>query len=376
MGSSLRIFRIRGIDVRMHLTFPLILVWAALQFGYLNGQGLQGALVGVVVTLLLFSIVVLHELGHSFAALHYGIGVKQIVLLPIGGVAELERIPERPSHEFSIAIAGPLVNFGLAILMAGLGFILNFDLGLNGIRSLAQGLSDPNFELVFRYLFLSNLFLGVFNLLPAFPMDGGRVLRSLLASRIEYGRATRIAVVIGQGAAWLLGLWGFLGGGFFVIIIAVFIFMGAGQERQMVRLRDVLGRLSVSQAYSKQVRWLDPQSSLREAVALTLETFQADFPVCAEGELVGLLTHKGLIEALDKHNPSTTVDQVMLTGIQPVDPGDGLFIVQQRLTDSKVDALPVVEDGQFLGLITSRDLNEVYRLSLGRPELLAPLQSI
>ncbi len=362
MGGSLRLFQVQGIVIRMHITFPLILIWGALQFGWLSGGGLAGAVFGVVVTLLLFAIVVLHELGHSMAALRYGVPVKQIVLLPIGGVAQLSRIPEEPVQEFVIAIAGPLVNFALALLMLVAGLLVGIDLELRGLAAMLGNIRDLSLSSIFNYVFISNLFLGVFNLLPAFPMDGGRVLRALLATRLEYARATSIAVTIGQSLAWLLGLWGFLGGGFFLILIAIFIYLGAGQEGQSVQVRQVLRDLTVEQAYSRQAQTMAPQDSLRQAIDLTLSTFQSDFPICDGERLVGLLTYQRMVEALDRHGPETPVSQVMLTDIAPVEPQMGLYEVQQRLSESKLAALPVADRGRFLGLITNRDINEVFRL--------------
>ena len=370
MESSIRLFSVRDIVIRMHITFPLILVWAALQFGLFNQGGWAGAIFGIVVTLLLFIIVVLHELGHSFAALHYGVPVKQIVLLPIGGVAQLSRIPEKPGQEFVIAIAGPLVNFGLAILLAAVGLIFGQEISLVRSLEFLDNSGRLTFSSIFSYVYVSNLFLGIFNLLPAFPMDGGRVLRALLATQLSYDTATTIAVFIGQSLAWLLGLLGFLNGGLFLILIAVFIFAGASAERQLVHIRSVLGDLTVEQAYSRQARALTPESTLRDAVKLTFSTFQADFPVCEGEQLIGLLTHTRLLEALDSYGPDTPVIEVMLTDITPVTPKESMFAVQQRLSEDRLDALPVAEGKRFLGLITNRDISEVYRMVSSHPNLI------
>jgi stage IV sporulation protein FB len=373
MGNSIRLFSVKGIDIKVHITFPLILVWAAIQFGLLSRQGIQGALFGVIVTSILFVIVVLHELGHSVAALRYGVPVKEIVLLPIGGVAQLTRMPEKPIEEFVIAIAGPLVNFGLAIVLAIIAFATSLELGIGNMPLTFSRLAGASMQSVFAYVFISNLFLGLFNLIPAFPMDGGRVFRALLATRVDYARATSIAVTVGQGIAWLMALWGLLGGGFFIIIIAVFILIGASQEGQLVQLKKLFDGLSVEQAYSRGVKSLTPNSTLREAVDLTLTSFQSDFPVCEDERLVGLLTQSRLIEAINRLSPETPVGVVMEREITPVDPNDGLFQVQQRLAELKLDALPVVDKGTFLGLITSRDLNEAYRLLSKKPDLLRGL---
>lgn len=368
MSSTIKLLAVRGIDIRLHITFPLILVWAAIQFGVLADGGLTGAIFGVIVVTLLFFIVTLHELGHAMAALHYGVPVAEIVLLPIGGVAQLERIPENPIQEFVIAIAGPAVNFAIAALMALVAAVLGIDLirpieGLINIRQLT-------FDSIFTYLFLYNIFLGLFNLLPAFPMDGGRVLRALLATRLEYTRATAIASTIGRIMAWLFGLYGFLNGSFFTILVAVFVFVGAGQEEQLVRTRAVLRGLKVKQAYSRQIATLRPDNTLQDAIALTLSTLQSSFTICDGDRLVGLLTYPRLIATLQEHGPTLPVSQAMLTDLTPAAPNDELFDVQQKINADKVDALPVVENGRFLGLITSRDIAEVYRLLSISPNLL------
>ena len=254
MGNAFKLFAVKGIDIKVHITFPLILIWAAIQFGVLAGAGWTGALFGVIVVTLLFVIVTLHELGHSFAALRYNVPVQDIILLPIGGVAQLKRIPENPIQEFVIAVAGPAVNFVLAILLA----LIMIPLGISfeNPATLLNNLDSITLTNVFNFVFIYNLFLALFNLIPAFPLDGGRIFRALLALRLPYPRATSIAVSVGRTFAFLLGLYGFLGGGFFLIILAIFIYIGAGQEGTMVQVRSILRGVRVSDAYSRQVRTL------------------------------------------------------------------------------------------------------------------------
>ncbi len=360
MDRGIPLFKIRGIQIKMHYTFPLILVWAALQFGLLSGRGLGGAAFGVIVTSILFAIVVLHELGHSFAAQYYGVDVKQIVLLPIGGVAQLARIPEKPSQEFVISIAGPLVNFALAAALAVVGLSAGLQLGLPFAFGLPAGVSAGA---VFSYIFAANLFLALFNLLPAFPMDGGRVLRSLLAMRLDYAKATSIAVVIGQGMALLMGLWGFASGSFFLVLVAFFIFSAAGQEGRMARMRSVLGDVTVQQAYSRQVYTMQPSATLRQAIALTMSSYQSDFPILEGEELVGLLTRGRLEEALKKSSDDQSVSEVMRRDLKPVSPDERLYVVQKLMMEAESEVLPVVENGVFLGLITAGDIGKVYRLA-------------
>ena len=361
MDRGIPLFKVNGIQIRMHYTFPLILVFAAVQFATITGRGLTGALFGVIVTSILFAIVVLHELGHSFAAQHYGIQVKQIVLLPIGGLAQLARMPEKPSQELVISAAGPLVNFALAGVLAVLGLAYGQELGLRFAFRLPAGIT---LGAVFSYIFAANLFLGLFNLLPAFPMDGGRILRSLLAMRIDFSRATTYAVTIGQGIAVLMALWAFFGGGgFFLIFIAIFIFGAAGQEGRMARVRTALGDMTVGEAYSGQVLSLTPYSTLRDAIHLSVNSFQSDFPVREGESLLGLLTHRQLTAALKKAGQDAPVIAHMRTDLEPISPDERLYIARQRMLEAGTEVLPVIEDGQFLGLVTAQDIDKVHQLA-------------
>jgi Zn-dependent protease len=372
MGGSIKLFSVRGIAVKMHVTFPLILVWAAFQFGPASGRGWEGAAFGVIVTLLLFVIVVLHEFGHSFVALGYGVPIRQIVLLPIGGVAQMGRLPDKPVQELAVAIAGPAVNLVLGIVLVGLALPLGISLSPRRLILGLQQMGQLTLPSIFGYIFATNIFIAVFNLLPAFPMDGGRVLRALMATWLGGRRATSVAVFVGQGLALLMGFWGFLQGNLFLILIAVFIFFGASQEGQMSQVRRVLSGLRVDQAYTRQSRVLSPDASLSEAIRLTLTTFQSTFAVCDEGRYLGLLPHKRLVLAMQDDGADVPVSEAMQTDIDPVQPGDELFKVQQRMAEAHVDTLPVVHEGRFLGLLTAQDINEIYRIAADHPEILNP----
>lgn len=362
MDNAFRLFRLRGIDVYIHVTFPLILLWAGLFYGWLQGRGLSGAVFGVVVTLLLFVIVLLHEFGHGLAAQAYGVEVKRIVLLPLGGVAQLGRIPEKPMQEFVIAIAGPMVNFVLAVVMLPLAVVFLPELSDLGLRNALRQFGQLTGSAIYQYLFVSNIFLAVFNLVPAFPLDGGRVLRALLAARMDYAKATRIAVWIGQSLAWGLGLWGFASGNLFSILIALFIYMGAGAEGQMIALRVALNGLVVEQAYSRQAMTVTPQQTVGDAAQLVLQSFQSNFAVCENGELVGVLPYGRLVEALEKQGRATVIGEVMEREAVSVRPQDKLFQVQEQMMLHNREALPVAEAGRYLGLISRGDIAEAVRL--------------
>ena len=365
MGGSIRMFSVRGIAVKMHLTFPLILIWAGFQFGLIYPQHLRGALFGVFVTLLLFGIVLLHEFGHSFVAMHFGVRIREIVLLPIGGVAQMSRMPDKPSEELAIAAAGPAVNLVLGAILGLMAMALAIPLDMRGlIRSLA-GLGGLSIGSAYTYLFVTNLFIAAFNLVPAFPMDGGRVLRGLLAIFISYERATTVAVLIGQGMAFLMGLAGFLQGNLFLILIAVFVFFGASQEGRAAEVRRVLGGVTVGQVYTRQAHTLAPGDSLYRAVELTLNTFQSDFPVCEGDRYLGMVTHRDLVDHLETWGGETAAGEVMHKELPVLRPVDGIFEAQMKLSGAQQDSLPVVEAGRFLGLLTVQDVNRAYQLLAG-----------
>jgi Zn-dependent protease/CBS domain-containing protein len=375
--TSIKLFSVQGIDIKVHITFPLILVWAAWQFGSLgqNGFSLSGAAFGVVVTLLLFACVVIHELAHSLTSTWMGYPVEDIVLFPLGGVSQIEEMPEGPGEEFLMAVAGPLSNVVIAIILAVIGLFTPSSL-LGGLRRV---LTDPmglSWRDTLPYLIFTNIGLAVFNLIPAFPMDGGRVLRSLLATVMPQARATDLAVRIGQAFAWLIGLAGLLTTNLVWILIAVFVYAGAAQEGRMTRIRNILGGMKVRQAFSHDVQAISPGDPVSRAADLMLESFQADFPVCDEGEIVGLLTHTDIVRALKMRQPDTPVRDVMQTDFPRLQLDDELFEVHQMMRQAGLDALPVLENDQFAGLLTSRDVNEAYQLLSISEDLKKQLQGV
>lgn len=360
MKSSLTLFSIRGIDVRVHITFPLILLWAAYQFGVVASGGLLGALFGVTVITILFGIVTLHELGHSFAALHYGISVKDIVLLPIGGVAQLREMPEDPKQELVIAAAGPAVNIVLAVVLGIIALIFNIPV-ISGAVAALSGAGTLTFASILSYVFVSNLSLAVFNLIPAFPMDGGRILRSLLALRLDYPKATAIAARVGQGFAVLMGLYALMNGAFFLALIAIFVYSGAKRESDMVAHRAKLKGLTVDQVFSRQVQALQPFNTLQDAMTLKFQTGQSDFPVYDGFRYVGLLTASRLREAGQKMSGWTAVKSFVRQDLPVVSPEDSLSKAYKLLEQHKTEALPVVEGQTFLGVVTLNNIHEAYR---------------
>jgi Zn-dependent protease len=371
MSWSIKLFRFKGIDVKVHLTFVLILIWAAYRWSGITDQGWFGALFGVVATLLLFSSVLLHEFGHSLQALKFGIPVRDITLLPIGGVAQIEEMPEKPGQELSIALAGPLVNFAIAAFLIVVGLLLQAR-AVVALPDLVASLGSASWRGMLSYLTMANLLLGLFNLIPAYPMDGGRVLRALLALKLDYSRATSIAVRIGQGLAFLAGLYGFMSGSYTLILIAIFVWMGAGQEGKQVEVKSVLRQMTVGQAMTRQPAILSAGDTLATAAELTLTTAQADFPVvdARDGRPRGLLTAQDLLRGLKSEGEAGRVDNVMHTQFATAMADEPLFEAQQRMEKAGARALPVVDaQGDLAGLLTAEDVNEAYRLLTVTPAL-------
>ncbi len=369
MGRSFKLFSVRGIDLKVHITFPLILIFAAFQFGVVSGV-LSGALFGVVAISLLFVLVTLHEFGHSFAAQYYGLDVKQIVLSPIGGVAQLEEMPDNPVQELVIALAGPAVNLAAALLM-GLA-VLVFGLDVVNPLAILGGTAGFGLGALFSYVFVYNIFLAVFNMIPAFPLDGGRVLRALLAMRLDYVQATNIASTVGRVAAIGLGIYGLSTGGFFLILIAIFIFSAAGQEAQYTRYRQALKGYTVQHAYSPSAYQLEPTHTIRQASDLMLLGHQSSFPVTMSDQLIGFVPNAVLVEALRTRQPYDPITTIMRTDIEPVLPHEPLFEVRRRMEVEGLDALPVVSGGRYAGLISRDQIDTLHRLAVNAPNAAPP----
>jgi Zn-dependent protease/predicted transcriptional regulator len=372
MRSSLKLLTVRGIDIRLHITFPLILVWAALQFGLLAGN-ISSAIFGVVAISLLFILVTLHELGHSIAAQYYEIPVKQIILSPIGGVAQLSHIPEKPIQELIIAIAGPAVNLAVALLMSLI--LLTPLVGLSDPTLTLMGRSGFSLTGLFSYIFFYNILLALFNLIPAFPLDGGRIFRSLMAMRLDYVRATKIAALVGRIVAIGLGIFGILNGGFFLLFIAIFIFFGAGQEANIVQIRNTLRRYTVRDVYSASVYRLLPDSTVQQARNIMIFGKQRNFPIVVEDHLVGFISYSDFMKALPATVAHTRVSTIMTQNIRPVFCDDDLFLVQQRFIEDGTGALPVVDGDHFLGMVTQEQINNLQRQLSDSPKAVVQNQS-
>jgi Zn-dependent protease len=350
MSWSWRIGRVAGIDVFIHFTFFLLLAWIAYSHYAPHGSAAD-AVAGVVFILALFGIVVLHELGHALAARRYGIATRDITLLPIGGVARLERMPDEPVQELVVALAGPAVNVVIAAAIL-IGTALGAELApvSDATRVGGEFLSQ---------MFWVNVALAVFNLLPAFPMDGGRVLRAMLAMNMDYVRATQIAATVGQAMAILFFVGGLFAGQPMLMFIGLFVWLGAMQESSFTQMRSALSGIPVGRAMVTNFETLDAEDPLGRAVDYVLAGFQQDFPVVTNGQLVGVLKHNDLTTALAQHGLQLRVGDVMRRDVTAVSPRDMLECVYGHLQQDQCHTLPVVENGRLVGLLTADNVTEV-----------------
>ncbi len=360
MRGSLRLLQVAGIDIKVHFTFPLILLLGAFDWG--SKYGASGAAFGALLMLALFVCVVLHELGHSLVAQRFGIPVREIVLLPIGGVAMLGKMPRKPVQELLIAIAGPLVNVVLAI---GLVFALGVrgDLPLDGSGLLALSKAAPSVETLLQWLLAANVSLFVFNLIPAFPMDGGRILRAVLAMFLGFSRGTKIAAGVGQVLALGLGLYAIFNGQILLALVAAFVFMGAGQERAVEEARTLLSTLRLGDAYNKHALTLAPGDSVHRVIDYLLTSYQPDFAVVLGGRLLGVVTRDAVLQALAAGTDDNYVTGIMNREILRLEAGLSLAEAREKLAELGVPVAAVFEGEHYLGLVNQEDINEALHIA-------------
>lgn len=359
MSWSFPIGTVRGTVIRIHLTFLLLLLWIA-GTGFAAG-GTQAAIASTVFVCLLFLCVLLHEFGHVFAARRYGVRTPDITLLPIGGVARLERIPEKPQEELVVALAGPAVN----VVIAALLFLV-----LGGIPPMqaAAELHSPGQGILERLAWV-NVTLVLFNLIPAFPMDGGRVLRAFLAWRMGYVRATQRAAAVGQGVAFLLGLLGLFGGNPLLVFIALFVYLGASSEAHAVQMREVGRGIPAADAMITRFEALSPAARIEDAVALLIATTQREFPVVdGGGALRGVLTREAMIQALKEQGPEAPVLEAMTREIPLVRARQCLADAMEALQQTQAPAVGVTDAaGRLVGLVTPETVGELMMVHAARP---------
>lgn len=351
MKWSWKVGSVAGIDLYVHATFLLLLAWIGVT-DWLAG-GTAAAVDGIAFILALFACVVLHELGHALTARRYGIRTRNITLLPIGGVSQLERIPDDPRQEVWVSLAGPAVNVVIAALLSA-WLLLSHAWRPLATLTMAGG---P----FLQRLLLVNVSLAVFNLLPAFPMDGGRVLRALLALRMDYVRATQVAAHVGQALALAFGLLGLFSNPF-LVFIALFVWIGAAQEASMVQMRSALSGIPVSRVMITDFRTVVPEDPANRVLELIVAGSQQDFPVMESGRLAGVLLRGDVLKVLAQRGSGWLVRDVMRREYEVVDAADMLDTAFARLQACECHTLPVTSRGALVGLLTMDNVGEFLRI--------------
>lgn len=361
MKWSFRFARIAGIDIAVHATFALLLGWVALMF-WRSTHSTTAVMQGLLFILILFACVVLHELGHALTARHFGIRTRSITLLPIGGIAAMEKMPEDPKQEMLVAIAGPMVNVVIAVLLA-LWIQLNHIAPPDISTDPAQLLNSPA---AFIYSLLSiNLMLAIFNMLPAFPMDGGRVLRAALAMKMEHHEATLRAARIGQSMAVVLFFLGF----FYtpmLMLIAVFIWFAAGAESGAEQLRHALRSVSPRQAMVSNFTQLNEQDPLQRALDLTLQTDQKHFPVLYSDGSLRVLSQRDMLDALRKEGEQVRVGALTLPILTTYRIQQPMPQLLDGIQQQSNPIIGVTEHNELVGLIHLENIMELMRIDSAR----------
>jgi Zn-dependent protease/predicted transcriptional regulator len=364
---TLELGAIAGVAVRVHATFLLLVGWLALA-SWTSAHSLAAVLDSIGFMLAVFACIVLHELGHALAARSFGIATRDITLLPIGGVGRLERMPDLPIQELWIALAGPMTSVAIA------ASLLLGNLTLTGSLVPASGFDTVTGPFVVR-LGVVNVMLAVFNLLPSFPMDGGRVLRALLALRLDHTRATEIAAVIGRGMALLFGVVGLVSSSPLLVLVAAFVWFSASEEERVARVTAALRGIPVSATMRTTLVSLAPEDTLDRALVLAVQESQPDFPVVRDDTMVGMLTNEGLRRALAIDGPSSSVADAMQSEFETLDVDDMVLDVLPRIGPSARQPVAVMNRGRLAGLFSLDDLDEYVRLSTARASARRPGRS-
>jgi len=354
MRGSWQLGQVAGIRLQVHWTFLILIAWVILQHASQGANPVEVA-AGVALVLAVFACVILHELGHALTARRFGIRTKDITLFPIGGVARLERMPEDPRQELLVAIAGPAVN---VVIAAALWIVLQATGTVPALPDAARvgGSFLGN-------LLLVNVVLVGFNLLPAFPMDGGRVLRALLALKLPYTRATRIAANAGAGMAVLFGFAGLMLANPFLLFIALFVYLGAQSEAQQTETRAALEGLTVRDAMMTRFTTLPDDATLGDAAEELLAGAQQDFPVTAAGRLLGVLSRSALVIHLRERGRGARIGELASGGCMTVAEDEPLEAALARMRQARCNSIPVVRGERVVGLLTLENVSELLLLA-------------
>ncbi len=343
MKQSFKICKIFGIDISVHFSLLFILAFLTYAlyvnpppFGFSNLVGVERIVLSILTAILVFVCILIHELSHSLVAMRFGAKVRGIVLFIFGGVALIENIPREPKKEFLMALAGPMASLSIALI---------------------SFLATPLHKQFFFLLGYFNLILGLFNLIPAFPMDGGRILRSILARKMGFVKATKVSAEIGKFLAILMAIFGIFVS-WWLILIALFIYIGASEEEKLITIEGLLARFKVRDIMTPNPIYVTPETKVRDIIALMLKHKHLGYPVVKDGVLVGIVTLKDVINA----NGDEIVERVMSRRIVTISPDENAFKALKIMSEKGIGRLPVVENGRLVGIVSRSDVVRVLEI--------------
>lgn len=349
MNYALTLGKPFGIKISVHWTFLLLILWVVV-VNARQDVGITQILTSIFFILTLFVCVTLHELGHALAARRYGIETKSITLLPIGGMANIQEMPKKPKQEIIVTLSGLVVNVIIAFLLLATIYLIpgyNFDASFETITS-------QNFLILLMYI---NLFIVAFNLIPAFPMDGGRILRAILSLRYDRIKATKYSMMSGQVFGVVFAIIGvFINP--FLFIVGMFVVIGARLEYSQLKFRSFLYDYVAKDILIKDYSVVDPGDALKEAVDLLLKSQKTGFLVKENDEVKGLLFKDDIIKGLSKYHEDVNVRQVMTTDFEPVEASTSLRDIFQIMQQKKMQMLPVFENKRLIGVIDMESIHE------------------
>lgn len=342
MKYSFKIFSIFGIPIELHVSF-LGLMLIIYIIAFLNLVPYVNILTAVLITLIFVSVII-HELSHSYVAKRYGIKIERIVLLPIGGISEMEEIPKDPSKELRIALAGPVSN----LILGGISYLIL----ISSITYLSNSIQG-----YFYYFILVNILLGFFNLLPAFPMDGGRILRAFLAERMSFIKATKLAANIGKQLAIIMAIIGvFIN--FLLILVAIYVYLGAEAEYQSVLLSTLLEDDKVKDVMTTDVHTVKSTSTVKETLRTMFKEKHMGYPVTNEGDLVGIVTFHDLSKVPEAEQ-ETPIKNIMTTELIASHPDESLIETIEKLNRNRIGRVPVVLENRLVGIVSKTDVTQI-----------------
>lgn len=359
--NSIRVGTIMGIPILFHISFLIILPFLAWAFANniksmaniagisVERLGYSSYYWGFLVAITLFLSVILHELGHSYIALMKGIKIRSITLMLFGGLAQMEEIPEKPGEEAKIALAGPSVSF----LIGTVCLIIRFFIDMN---------HQPGLFFSITYLGYINIFLGLFNIIPAFPMDGGRILRSFLARNRSFVEATRIAADAGKGFAFLFGIWGLLSGNFILIFIAFFIYLGASQEQQLIAIKSTLDGFRVRDLMTANVSTVNPDMTIEALIDKMMTERHMGYPVLKNDDIVGCVTLQDIQKIPPEERMIRKVSDIMSEYIISTTPDEDIYLALKKMSENEIGRLLVIEKNRLVGIISRTDILKGFKI--------------